>query len=62
MMFFGRHDFDDEDVDVFFNMDHDGPHKMMKKFKLHDSDDNIDELWHELKKLREEVEKLKKDS
>jgi hypothetical protein len=34
----------------------------MKKFKLHDSDDNIGELWHELKKLREEVEKLKKDS
>jgi len=63
MMFFGDgHDFDDEDVDVFFNMDHDGPHKMMKKFKLHDSDDNIGELWHELKKLREEVEKLKKDS
>ena len=49
-------------MDVFFNMDHDGPHKMMKKFKLHNSDDNIDELWHELKKLREEVEKLKKDS
>ncbi len=63
MMFFGDgHDFDEEDVDVFFNMDHDDPHRMMKKLKLHDSDDNIGELWHELKKLREEIETLKKDS
>ena len=30
--------------------------------KFHDEDDHIDELWQELKELREEFEKLKKDS
>ena len=69
MMFFGDgHRLEDEDVDVFFNMDHNEPHKMMKQFRFHD-DDDLDELEDEmdgfrkeLKELKAELKKLKKDS
>jgi len=61
-MFFGdSHDFDDEDFDVHFDWNQKAPHSMMQKFKHH-KDESYDELWKELKSLREEVEKLKKDS
>ena len=45
MMFFGDgHGLEDEDVDVFFNMDHNEPHKMMKQFRFHDDDELEDEM------------------
>ena len=58
MMFFGDgYDYEDEDVLLT------KPHKMLKNFRFYDDeDDHIDELWQELKELREEFEKLKKDS
>ena len=60
-IFFGdSHGFDDEDVDVFFNMDHENPHKIMKKFRFHDEDD-IDELEDEMDKIREEMKRLRAD-
>ena len=46
-MFFGDgHGFNDEDVDIFFNMDHGNPHKMMKKFRFHDEDDEKKTEYH----------------
>jgi membrane-associated protease RseP (regulator of RpoE activity) len=68
-MFFGNgRGFDDEDVDIFFNMDHGNPHKIMKKFRFHDDDDEndleeeMDEFRKELKELKAELKKLKQDS
>jgi hypothetical protein len=65
MMFFGDgHGLEDEDVDVFFNMDHNEPHKMMKQFRFHDNEleDEMDGFRKELKELKAELKKLKKDS
>ncbi len=67
-MFFGDKDFD-EDVDMFFNMDRNGPHKMMKRFRFHDEEfdldeleDEMDALRKELRDIRKEIKKLKNDS
>jgi hypothetical protein len=61
--FDNSHGFDDEDVDVFFNMDHGNPHKMMKKFRFHDEDDedDIDELEDEMDEIREGMKQLRAD-
>ena len=75
MMFFGNNpERNEEDVDVFFNVDHDDQpikkaHHMMKRLQSHDENEKIDEfkiqlniLKNEMKKLQADMKNLKKDS